>query len=354
VLGGAAIEESVAILVEEHVASRTQDAILYAVPEFPYRVLERTLAHLIGRPLDPYFAAALGTLALVSTHPGPALVHLAELFRAGLQQFGSDALALSYVIETTAAERAEATVRVSSGLESLVAMHRSRGLLEGASRFLVDQTRAALDLRRRKPLLDLAFVFHERPIAGILAFQEFFPSCEVLQERDRADDGDYVPADPLFLRDALVLMNEAPPDLWGFRRFEYVRVFQAQQSYLQAHIDRENGVFFTSSETRPSRCPYFTTCELPLRASDPEVCGAQPWGAFDFEAPASCWYALAVAGALGPHEVPTRMPSIRTAPSHEEIAVAAYCRWLARGGRDAPEAALDDWLAAERDLAEQR
>ena len=36
--------------------------------------------------------------------------------------------------------------------------------------------------------------------------------------------------------------------------------------------------------------------------------------------------------------------------THEEIAVAAYHRWLRRGGLAAPEAALDDWLAAEREI----
>jgi hypothetical protein len=38
------------------------------------------------------------------------------------------------------------------------------------------------------------------------------------------------------------------------------------------------------------------------------------------------------------------------APSDHEISVRAYLRWLDRGGVDAPEAAIDDWLAAERSL----
>ena len=36
--------------------------------------------------------------------------------------------------------------------------------------------------------------------------------------------------------------------------------------------------------------------------------------------------------------------------THEEIAIAAYYRWLRRGDATAPEAALDDWLAAEREI----
>jgi hypothetical protein len=36
------------------------------------------------------------------------------------------------------------------------------------------------------------------------------------------------------------------------------------------------------------------------------------------------------------------------ASPHQEISVRAYFRWLGRGGADAPEGALDDWLAAER------
>ena len=42
-----------------------------------------------------------------------------------------------------------------------------------------------------------------------------------------------------------------------------------------------------------------------------------------------------------------------SALSHEKVAVAAYFRWLARGGESAPHAALDDWLTAERELLKE-
>lgn len=47
-------------------------------------------------------------------------------------------------------------------------------------------------------------------------------------------------------------------------------------------------------------------------------------------------------------------PRKRRAPAQKDIAVAAYYRWLARGGPAAPEAATDDWLAAERELTSKK
>jgi hypothetical protein len=41
-----------------------------------------------------------------------------------------------------------------------------------------------------------------------------------------------------------------------------------------------------------------------------------------------------------------------TTPTAEEIAEAAYHRYLSRGGRDGAD--FDDWIEAERDLIERR
>jgi len=38
------------------------------------------------------------------------------------------------------------------------------------------------------------------------------------------------------------------------------------------------------------------------------------------------------------------------APSHRECAEAAYFRWLARGGTNASESTLSDWLDGEQQL----
>ena len=42
----------------------------------------------------------------------------------------------------------------------------------------------------------------------------------------------------------------------------------------------------------------------------------------------------------------------RRQPTHEEIAAAAYERYLSRGAAHGQD--CDDWLAAERDLSERR
>jgi hypothetical protein len=43
-----------------------------------------------------------------------------------------------------------------------------------------------------------------------------------------------------------------------------------------------------------------------------------------------------------------KLPEVAWAPSAEDIALAAYYRYLARGDR--PGSSLEDWLEAEREL----
>ena len=53
--------------------------------------------------------------------------------------------------------------------------------------------------------------------------------------------------------------------------------------------------------------------------------------------------------SYSPRPAPAAAPSSSSnAPTHEEIAKAAYYRWLKRGGKHG--AALEDWLEAEKEL----
>jgi hypothetical protein len=139
-------------------------------------------------------------------------------------------------------------------------------------------------------------------------------------------------------------MSEDGKDEFGYTSSIYTRVFQAQQTYLQAHIDNESGEFLPSWKAKATMCPEYTACDLDLRQRAPAQCATTPWRAYSPSEKFLCRYGIAVSASLGPVKIRMRGPK---APTHEEIANAAYFRWLDRGGPNAEEATLDDWLWAE-------
>lgn len=316
-LGTAAIEESIALLVEEHVAVMTPGAEFTTPPWFPYRLLEQTLLHLVGRGVPPPHAAGLGTLALLTTHPGPALLELGRRYRLCVEhaearipvdvKLSIHDVALTGVIAATRDIWSKSLEAIEAELVGIVGMHKDRGLLEQAARYFLGQASTAFQARRQDPIFDVRAVFVDRPIGAVLEFQREFASCDVLQQRD----GDEM----LLLRDDLVRISEEQRDEEGFTPSVYARTFQAQQSFLHAHIDRENGTFLATSEVR-SCCPYFTSCGLPLRRSRSDACQSAPWEAFDRAAPSGCWYSLGVAGSLGPVKV--RLPTAAAVTEREQ------------------------------------
>jgi hypothetical protein len=287
-LGAYAIEEGIALLVEEHVAGYIGDAKLDPVPDYPYRLLERTIEHIVGTRPSPFIAAALGTLALLSTFPGPVLAILADLYKSALGELGTEEAALARVVELTDTHRKPEIATTRAGLANLVQMQRGRGLSEGALEHFRRLHDAAMTERERDPFVDLRAVFHSgRPIGALAEFMERFPSCDVLQEVDGPDDQ--------VQRDRM--LGEPATNADGFTTSECIRTLHAQQDFLYAHVDQETGEFLSSAEAR-SCCPYFTTCALPQRIASSEVCSTQPWRTYDPTGPL-CPYAAAVAASLG-------------------------------------------------------
>ena len=66
--------------------------------------------------------------------------------------------------------------------------------------------------------------------------------------------------------------------------------------------------------------------------------------------PAKAPRATASEPAAAPNDLPTVAPTDQ--PSHDDIAHAAYLRYLNRGGGDGQD--FEDWLHAERELKQRR
>lgn len=336
-LGARAIEESVAFLAEEQVRQTIATASFDPPPVFPYRVAERTLQYIWGYPPPASITAALGTLALLTTHPGPGLIQLARAFRAEVQAGKDHDSALRTVqrVHQQSVLPIISTI-LNHDLPSLEQMHQGRGLMEGALAHVGSTIRRALVRRLTDPLFEVRAVFPTASAASVAELQRDFPSCDMVQER--------APVSGVFPRDIIYSFDPSGPDALGNEPSIYTRSLQAQQDFVYAHLDN-TGSFVPSGQCQ-SKCPYYDACHLPLRSSHPRVCEHMPWIAH-FQPDGSCWYATAVAATLGRVQIRRHTPAAPPSPS-DRIRQRAYLLWEARGRPFGDDWA--DWFQAEKEV----
>ena len=151
-LGSIAVEESVAAIVDAHVAaglSRPWDPL----PVFPYRVVELVVDHYAKSAQPPFVHAVLGTFALLSTHPGPTLCLLARTYA----EERSHGRSQEEVIETLTASSQMGMRRVSdlivtSELSDIERVNSERGHVEDGIRHYTSAVRKGIAERLTNPL----------------------------------------------------------------------------------------------------------------------------------------------------------------------------------------------------------
>lgn len=290
-LGACAIEESVAYLVEEQARVSLTSAPLDPPPVFPYAVVPRVVEHIVGAKPSSDLAASLGTLSLLATHPGPALVALTKIYRGELDRGQSEADALAAVV---ARQRAAMEGPLSSilrdDLPELQSMHAGRGLMQGALAHLGSVFTKALHRRLEDPLFDVRLVYPRLTAPALMAFHQQYPPCDLLQERE-GDEEDVA-------RDELYSFDDTPPDENGHRPTDFTRSLQAQQDFVLAHLHHSGSGFVASESAAPARCPFFGACDLEFRKTRSEVCRERPWESYSGPGD-GCWYSTAVAATLG-------------------------------------------------------
>lgn len=291
-LGTWAIKESVAYLVTQQAMKEIETIPnRQKVPVFPYRVLEKTLQYIFDFPVDQFIVAAIGTLSLLSTHPGSDMLQIADAFRSEMQIKATSDEALRKVIETHK-QSIEPLISgiLSSDLPDLTQMQKGRGLMEGALAYIETVINRAFRERLRDPLFDLSSMYPRMNTNSLLSLQRRYPPCNVLQERF-AQPG-------IYPQDILYSFDSAGKDDSGNSPSSYIRSLHAQQDYLLAHL-RTDGSLQPSEQCKSHCCPYFMCCNLQLRKNEPEICMESPWLSYNTEDSFSCWYASGVAATLG-------------------------------------------------------
>lgn len=294
-IGAYLIEEGVAYLLETFVrmqkmtfGNKTDHA---GTPLFSYLAFQH-ICRALAPLLTPLAAVRIGALALCTNRPGPYLVCALSAYEQLRSHGRNDHQATDQI-------RAAAESGIHSFLDlicaqnaaALPAIFKERGLLEDGATAIAALFQDLLAKRRANIWFDLEGC-STGEVPDLHALRQMHRSilpCDIVQERPGSDTD--------FKRDILLTARDA-------REVAGVRALQAQYSFLKAHLPRLLG----EGVTDDARCPFYTSCPLPLRENEAHVCATRPWVRVGLEA--TCWYGSAVAGTLG---TVTRNPAIAAA-----------------------------------------
>lgn len=290
-LGSIAIEESVACMIDEESQRQVFGEVRDVLPAFPYRTVETILDKIsCGRKFSSkFYPAALGTMALLTFHPGVSLIRLGYEFEAMRKTGVSEDAALNSLI-VAMMEKLRRTINgfLSNDLADIIRMHEGRGLLAGAVKYICGVFRRGFARRYNDPLFDVRSVFYPSTEQNSTRLTGEFPPCDILQEQP---DFHVIP------RDRMYCLDPTLPDADGFSPTDFTRVLQAQQHFVSAHLNQADGAFVASSSAR-SPCPTYSACPLDFRRTNGIICRNMPWKAYK-DSETGCWYNVATLGAVG-------------------------------------------------------
>ena len=282
VVGSLVIEEGVVFALERLIAQQLKIEALDA-PTFPYKYLDFLLQQHLGTD-DLFVIAAIGTLALLSTHPGYELTKLLEFYQE--IKNNDPNLEPAEIIDLIASDRSEILMEldatISKDWDNVVAMREGRRLTHAAVSLLRTTHRKNLQARIEDPIFDVRRLSRDLSKGDLANFHKDNP-CDVLQTRVGDQD--------TFKRDLLFSYFESK------NTSDSLRTLQAQQSYVNAHINNR-GDAFEASEQVEDPCPYLTCCTLEMREDNFDTCAKTPWAHFN-RTGLKCWYGVAVSETLG-------------------------------------------------------
>lgn len=275
--GTDALTEGLAALLQEKLALGLggQAPIL---PVFPYEVL-RSLASHIAAGIDEYSLAMLATLALQSNDPVQALHGM-------LLQWANDPDVPNRLANIVAIEVPDTTAKITTIL--LTDIPRLRGAFTGAGEIgrgivtVIGRFEDALKHRVQYPFFDIDAAFSPGPGARVpFALLNRHPACLVLQESS----------------------NQAPDELFEFgppaaAQTDALSVLHSAFQFYFAHL--RVTTFAPTGQIQTQICPFFSSCQLPLRNRDPQICQTKPWDGPHWQGwggPDRCWYSRGVASS---------------------------------------------------------
>lgn len=280
-IGAHEIIESIVYMLEARLTKK-----LRAIPAEPVLApyfLLRILASHLAPDLDDECVLICGLASLQDSDPVSTLVDILEFAHRERSQ-GSDILSL--VAERQAKVIANAQKWIDEQLREIDSTFPVDEPMARAVRNTTQTIRANFELRRASPFFELLLI--DRIAASPNSLNEILRehgACAIMQQRLGAEDD--VQRDLIY---EFVLQPEPDEDLHHGRR-----ILHAAFRFISLHSTDE-GISATSQigSLRPTKCPFYTVCDLEMRQGSPEICAKAPWLTASSEMPYLCWYGQAI------------------------------------------------------------
>jgi hypothetical protein len=277
--------ESAAWLLEQSMFEAIgSDDPISPSPVFPYKVVEAAARYAAPGLNDAGIIACVLT-ALQSSDAPEAL---SDVFGIASQALQDERDPVDVLREKGKEALNQGSSKLEEAFSALEEEFANDGVLARAIRQIIGTARRAFEHRRIDSFFELQIVedMKLRPESPLRDAIRYYAPCAVLQMRDGPDDE--------LGRDLLLSFLVADDN--GYDPENGLRIVHCIFDFLDRH--RTQGGFSRTQDARQGPCPFYTCCNLALRAREPSICSSSPWKSADWpewdQAKVACWYGTAV------------------------------------------------------------
>ncbi len=269
-LGTIAIQEGVAFELDQMVArtSGSRAAQPHDAPIFPYTVL-RALREYYEPSLTTMMMIKLATIAQQTNNPAGVLIDALEGIKKRVASGRTVANSFYEVEKITHLQAQTFLAAALQDAKSYSATITAGIYMKEAVRIICGAFHSSLSARQTNIYFDLAPFDDDGncDFGKLEALIRQHEPCLVLQE----GDGD----ETIIGRDLLLAFSQAP--FQGVDPEVALRIFHAAMALMLMHESRVG--FAPTNPSVAGKCPFLTSCLLPLRSSHPDICRYTPWEA---------------------------------------------------------------------------
>ena len=292
-IGTLELLESAAWLLEKRIVQALDpSAEAKRPPVFPYLVVEE-FCKTKAPDIDDEGVLACILSALQSSDATSAITEVLAVFTKAVSD---DENAAEAVGSCTTMALQQNLPKLDRVLVELEEEFGGEGIMAMAIQRIVKAARRALELRAERPFFELDWI--KEVGNGNMCLNDIMkriPSCGVLQVNHGSQDK---------LKRDFLLSFLAPSTDSVYDPEAGFMVVHSIFDYLNRHVGVNGFVPTNNAAQRP--CPFYTTCDLSLRRSAPEICKNTPWTSSDWtswDERGVCWYGIGVRVTRQPKSV---------------------------------------------------
>jgi hypothetical protein len=297
-IGTLELMESAAWLLERRVVCALDSiAQIMPAPIFPYEVATALGEYLAPNVNEDGLLACV--LAALQSSDSPAAFPETLKIASDAVVQGNDPVA--ELRKSVGAALRQGAGALEAQFQALETKFNGSGIMAVAMRQIIAAARAAFQMREKDPFFELAMIADIASGASVQHILQRIPSCALKQEEAGAFD--QLQRDVLISFQPLSATSGRDPE-------DGLRTIHAIFHYVSSHLTQHG--FVETSAARHSACPFYTSCNLPLRKGEPNICRSEPWlsASWPHWGPdGKCWYGTAVSITTPPPASPPQAGS---------------------------------------------